>query len=270
VKKIIIIGSGIAGLSAGCYLQMNGYDTQIFELHDKPGGLCTSWRRGKYLFDGCIHSLGGLNPEFKLYNYWNEIIDLKKIKFHYHEPLGSVEDEDGPIMTYYSDPDKLEKELMRVSPQDEKFIKSFIKSIKKLANYDLMPSKPLELWNPLDYYLSQFRVMPVMSHLFKWRKSVKELTKNCSPRLRKVFNTDFFSRYLGYFLVLSMASAYKKNAGYPIGGSLKFARLFEKRYKELGGKINYKSKVARINTVDDRVVGVTLVNCKSHEAGIVI
>ena len=36
-KKIAIIGAGIAGLSAGCYLQMNGYETEIFELHDKPG-----------------------------------------------------------------------------------------------------------------------------------------------------------------------------------------------------------------------------------------
>lgn len=36
-KKIIIIGSGIAGLNAGCYLQMNGYDTEIFELKNTSG-----------------------------------------------------------------------------------------------------------------------------------------------------------------------------------------------------------------------------------------
>lgn len=28
-KKIIIIGAGIAGLSAGCYAQMNGFDSTI-------------------------------------------------------------------------------------------------------------------------------------------------------------------------------------------------------------------------------------------------
>ena len=39
-KKVKIIGAGIAGLSAGCYLQMNGYDTEIYELHNVPGGLC--------------------------------------------------------------------------------------------------------------------------------------------------------------------------------------------------------------------------------------
>ena len=44
-KSIIITGAGIAGLSAGCYGQMNGYRTQIFEMDTKPGGLCTSWKR---------------------------------------------------------------------------------------------------------------------------------------------------------------------------------------------------------------------------------
>jgi phytoene desaturase len=37
-KSVIVIGAGIAGLSAGCYGQMNGYRTRIFEMHDRPGG----------------------------------------------------------------------------------------------------------------------------------------------------------------------------------------------------------------------------------------
>jgi len=36
--KIVIIGAGVAGLSAGCYLRMNGFDTEIFEMHSKSGG----------------------------------------------------------------------------------------------------------------------------------------------------------------------------------------------------------------------------------------
>jgi ribulose 1,5-bisphosphate synthetase/thiazole synthase len=38
-RSIIIVGAGIAGLSAGCYGQMNGYRTQIFEMHTTPGGV---------------------------------------------------------------------------------------------------------------------------------------------------------------------------------------------------------------------------------------
>jgi uncharacterized protein with NAD-binding domain and iron-sulfur cluster len=43
-KTLIIIGAGIAGLATGCYARMNGYDVRIFEMHDKPGGMCTSWQ----------------------------------------------------------------------------------------------------------------------------------------------------------------------------------------------------------------------------------
>ena len=271
-KSIIIIGAGIAGLSAGCYGQMNGYRTQIFEMNDKPGGLCTAWKRSGYTFDGCIHSVGGTNPNFKLYHYWNELIDMKKLKFFYHDMLGTVEDENGKIATIFTDPDKLEKELKSIAPEDAKFIHGFIKAVKKLANFDLMPSKPLELWNPLDYYLSQFRVAPVLYYLTKWRKSVEDTTKKCkNPLLKRVLNLDFFSHFPALFLILSLGHLHNKNAGYPIGGSLPFARLLEKRYLDLGGRIHYNSKVTKINVKNNRVIGITLENGENHnDADIVI
>jgi len=48
-KKVVIIGAGIAGLSAGCYARMNGYDVEIHEAHHLPGGLCTAWKRQGYI-----------------------------------------------------------------------------------------------------------------------------------------------------------------------------------------------------------------------------
>ena len=58
-ESLIIIGGGFAGLATGIYARLNGYKTRIFEMHDKPGGLCTSWKRKGYTFDGCIHWLVG-------------------------------------------------------------------------------------------------------------------------------------------------------------------------------------------------------------------
>ena len=57
--KVVIIGGGIAGLSCGCYLQMNGIATEILEAGGLPGGLCTAWHRGPYVFDGCLRWLMG-------------------------------------------------------------------------------------------------------------------------------------------------------------------------------------------------------------------
>ena len=71
-KSIIIIGAGFAGLAAGIYARMNGYSTQIFETHNLPGGLCTSWKRKGYTFDGCIHWLVGSSPCSGMHDIWEE------------------------------------------------------------------------------------------------------------------------------------------------------------------------------------------------------
>lgn len=61
-RSILFIGSGVGGLATGCYAQVNGYQATILEMHTTPGGLCTSWKRGGYTFDGCIHNLAGTAP----------------------------------------------------------------------------------------------------------------------------------------------------------------------------------------------------------------
>ena len=50
--------------------------------------------------------------------HWNELIDMNQLKFYYHDALGAVEDENGKIATMFTDPDKLEKELISIAPED--------------------------------------------------------------------------------------------------------------------------------------------------------
>ena len=126
MKKVIIMGSGIAGLSAGCYLQMNGYDTQIFEAHNHPGGVCTSWTRKSYTVDNCIHWLVGSNPSDNFYRLWNELVDMNGRKFVDTKEWMRVETPDGQCMRVFTDIDKLEQEMLEKSPADERLIRSFI------------------------------------------------------------------------------------------------------------------------------------------------
>jgi phytoene dehydrogenase-like protein len=61
-----------------------------------------------------------------------------------------------------------------------------------------------------------------------------------------------------------LGNLHNKNSGYPIGGSLPFTRLLEKKYLELEGRIHYKSKVIKINTKNNQAVGITLKNGETH------
>ncbi len=56
-QDVIIIGSGIGGLSAGAYLAQKGYKVKIFERLAHPGGYVNSFKRGEYYFEGSTHIL---------------------------------------------------------------------------------------------------------------------------------------------------------------------------------------------------------------------
>jgi phytoene dehydrogenase-like protein len=76
-------------------------------------------------------------------------------------------------------------------------------------------------------------------------------------------------------IMMVLAQMHKRDAGYPIGGSLEFARAIERRYLGLGGEIRYHSRVAEILVETsaerlDRAVGVRLTDGTEHRADVVI
>jgi phytoene desaturase len=80
-KSIIIIGAGLAGLSTGCYSQMNGYQSRIFEHHSTPGGVATSWKRKGYIFDGGIYFLMCHRPGQSIYEIYRELGTAQSNRF---------------------------------------------------------------------------------------------------------------------------------------------------------------------------------------------
>ena len=58
MKKIIIIGSGIGGLTAGNLLAKKGNKVTIFEAHSMPGGYTAGfYRKGYYFGEEPFHRL---------------------------------------------------------------------------------------------------------------------------------------------------------------------------------------------------------------------
>ena len=137
-KKILIIGAGISGLVAGCYGQSNHFETEIYEMHNLPGGFCTSWKRNGYLFDGCIHWLMGTNPKYPLYNMWKHVGAIDGNEFIYHDNMVQVELSANKKLTIYSDINKLESQLLNLSPEDELVIRDFANEIRSKSEWENM------------------------------------------------------------------------------------------------------------------------------------
>jgi phytoene dehydrogenase-like protein len=117
-KKIVIIGAGLGGLSAGCYARMNGFDTEIYEMHDKPGGLCTSWDRRGYTIDYAIHDLSGPNQDSALNFLWQELGALQGLKMHYHDEFWRVETPEGEQVPMFCNIEQFGRRLKEIAPED--------------------------------------------------------------------------------------------------------------------------------------------------------
>jgi len=272
MRKVNIIGSGVAGLSTGCYLQMNGYETQIFEAHNLPGGVCTAWKRKGYTIDNCIHWLVGSSPSDSFYRLWNELVDMKSRKFVDSEEWMRVETPDGRYMRVFTDIDRLEQEMLEKSPSDERLIRSFTGAARRFIGFHLPVEKAPELFGPMDGLKMILGLLPFMLPLRKWVGiSMQQYADKCrDPLLKRTFESMFTPETNVLFVLMTIVWMHKKSAGFPIGGSLEFARQIEKRYLELGGKINYRSRVAKISVKNDAATGIVLASGEEHASDIVV
>lgn len=272
MKKVNIVGAGIAGLSVGCYLQMNGYDTQIFEMHSLPGGVCTSWTRKGYTIDNCIHWLVGSSPSDSFYYLWNELVDMKSMKFVDPEEWIRIETPDGRYMRVFANIDRLEQEMLEKAPADEGLIRPFTSAARRFVKFQTPIEKAPETYGPVDGLRMMLGVLPFLRQLKKWSSiPAQQYADRCSdPLLRRTFKSMFIPETIVLFLIMTVVWMHKRSAGYPIGGSLKFARQVEKRYLELGGRNNYNSKVARISVKNDAATGIVLDNGEEHASDIVV
>ncbi len=274
-KSIIIIGAGIAGLAAGCYARMNGYQVKIFELHTIPGGLCTAWERKGYVFDGCIHYLFGSGPGQPFHRVWEELGAVRGRKMINHEELLRVKAPDGRALILYADPDRLEQHMKDLSPADSHLIGGFTRAIRQFTRFDmsLLQQQPRSLMGPQDWLKLGLKMSPFLGPLAQWAMvSAQDFARRFKdPFLRRAVPLMFSWPEIPMMAGLSMlAYMHTQNAGFPAGASLEFARAIEQRYLELGGEIYYNRQVEKILVEDHQAVGVRLYNDEIHRADIVI
>lgn len=262
-KSLIIIGVGMAGLSAGCYGRMNGYRVQIFEQDTRPGGLCTSWERGGYTIHGNMAFLAGSGPGVAHHRIWRELGVLPEIQVVNCEYMLIIEGRDGRAFYFHTDLERLERHMREIGPEDGRLIDEFIRGVRVFVRYDLPIDKAPELLGPGDKIKLLSSKFPLIKAMRKWQKiTLQDFARRFqSPVLREGllgFGELFSEGLPAAFLLMSAAWNRREAFGYPVGGGLKFARAIEHCFLELGGEVQYRSRVSKILVKDDRAIGVRL------------
>ena len=137
MKKVIIIGAGISGLSAGINALLKGHDVSIYEKNNFVGGCCGGWVRNNNYIDNCMHWLTGTNQHTKTFKLWkklgaiDETSNLHQGKYFYKSCYN------GESISLYCNTEKVRNEMIRVSPEDRKEIDRFI----NIVNHFIITNK---------------------------------------------------------------------------------------------------------------------------------
>jgi phytoene desaturase len=261
-KKIVIIGGGVAGLSSGIYARLNGFDTELIEMHSITGGQCTAWDRNGYRFDYCLHWLVGtrIGPFHEIWKTTNVLNDQTAVIDH--DISSKIKTDDGREFIFYTNVDKWKEYLCKMAPEDTKGIKKMCNDMRKSAF--LKPfADPPGLRNPFHTMKSGLTMLPIMILFLKFgRKSCKDYFRSLNLKnpdllyfLDSLYGARDFSA-LGFIMMFACFN--QKNTGYLIGGSRPLAQRMTERFRELGGKLNTGKKVTKIIVTDHVAKGVIL------------
>lgn len=244
---VAIIGAGISGLVCGCYLAKAGMKVLIIEQHDKPGGYCSSFRRGRFIFDAAAHSFGSYREGGNFREIIRELGIDGVVKISRFNPSDIIVTPDFKI-TFWNDTSDTIADLKKVFPGQKENIESFYAYYNNSASqnkFDNITLKDSTFASFLKSFFSDDTLMNAISLPVLGNGGLP-------PSLITAFTgTKIYREFLidgGY---------------YPEGGMQMLPNAFAQRIKESNGTILYRKPVKKILYRNNSVQGVDLDNNES-------
>ena len=260
-KKVIVIGGGIAGLSAGVYALRCGFDVTVLESHNIAGGNCTSWNRSGYLFEGGMHWLTGSAKKEPIYKMWRTVGALNdSVQIHCSEPFIEYDYKGTPIRLY-RDVDTTEKHLISLSPPDAKEIKELCNNIRKVKNLampvtDLRGVKVTKKTRlPISLLISAISAMRLMSSFSKISRD-EYVSRFSHEGLREMLCALTSEKTGMVPLFFTMGTLARGDGGFPEGGSLPFVSRIVNTFQSLGGELLLNTRGDRVIVENNKAISV--------------
>lgn len=233
----IIIGAGISGLVCGCYLAKAGMKTLIVEKNAKPGGYCTSFTRGGFQFDACVHSLCSLREGANIRTILKELELEKRLNILRFDPSDIIITPDVNIH-FWNDMDKTINEFQDIFPEESIKIKEFFNYIFKCDGLSFNSLRSITFKTLLDRYFNDDKLKAILS-------------------LPLLGNAGLPSGKISAITGVLVYKEFMFDGGYYPKGSIQvFADSLLERFKELGGDVLLSCSVKKIQVKDRIAEGV--------------
>lgn len=257
-KKVVIVGAGMAGLTASAYLCRENYDVVLIDKSDRVGGLVNTFEREGFSFDNgprAFVNSGMVKPILKDLDIEWETLD-NKITIAIEDEMFTANSMDSL--------DDYKKLLLNLYPEESNNIEVIMKIIKKLSEYT---QTLYEFDNPyfVDYFSDKkFLVKEFLPWTLKLVYALNRFKKFSMPMekfLEKQTDnkslidilTQFFFREtptyfaLGYFCVWL-------DYFYPKGGTGTLPNLLYERITDKGVKIKLNTKINEVISAEKTVI----------------
>ena len=247
----IIIGAGIGGLVCGCYLAKAGMKVLIAEQHHTPGGYCTSFRRGEYLFDAGPHCFGSYRKGGMTRRIFEELGIDKALNIFRADP-SDVLMTPGRQISFWNDLEKTIAGLQALFPDEASNIRAFLTLLVDTEPKSFSLLRRATFKTVLDQYFVNDTLKAILGFPL--------LAVNGLP-------PSLISAFVG----AKLYSEFIFDGGYyPLGGMQKLADSVVAQYQLFGGEVRLSTRVRNINVDDGRVAGVLLDNGDFIESRYVI
>lgn len=248
MKKIIIIGGGISGLSAGINALLKGNKVTIYEKNAWAGGCCTGWVREGYYIDNCMHWLTGTNQHTKDFKLWkklgaiDETSNLYQGKYFYQSTF------EKKTISLGVDTEQLRLDMLVTSPNDRKEINKFINTINYMIKANKHENAISDLINKTSY---------LKAYLYYNKLSLGDLAARFKHPLLKKLITDYIPKEYSSLALLCAYSIFASGNGKVyLKGSKAFAENILNRYLSLGGEIYFNSEVTSLKVNNNKIENI--------------
>lgn len=274
MKKIIIVGAGIGGLSTALRLVKKGYQVEILEKNNQAGGRLNQIKSNGFVFD--------TGPSFFSMSYVFE--ELAKdcgiqLPFKYVEldPLYAVNFRNNPKTFFlYKDIKRLAEQFNDIEPDFENKMERYLKHAGKVFNdtFDIVIKKNFD--SKIDYFLNLAKVNPIHLPLL-FRSFWDEVKRNFSSKeAREIISlvAFFLGRTpfdtMGIYKLLSYTEF--KHDGYynVVGGMYKIVEGFVNELLKENVNFYYNTEIKSYLSNDDKLEALVDQNGNQWKADVYI
>ena len=264
MKKCIIIGSGLGGLSCGVILAKNGYEVTVLEQGKQIGGCLQCFHRDGVTFEAGMHYIGSADKGQALHTIMRYLEIDSKISLSRLDPLGyDIISLHGEHYRFANGEENFINALAEHFPQNRDELKKYYDLVKLVASSSAMHSLKREVDIDVNAEYKMQSVNKVLDSIIS-SPNLQEVIAGMQPLYAGIKDQTPFSVHA------LIHDCINQSAFRIVGGSNKVAIALADSIQQMGGRVIPNQQAYRIECDEHQATAVITSDGERYPADLII